>query len=176
VDHAEVDAEVDTPADAGRWSARRWWLLGAIAVPLAAGLGVGLAVGLSNGDGHSNPPLASAQGLFPQRLFSSNAFGGAKNQNRIHLVAAAAQVPGRQSFSWTLPGLRSGTEWLYVDCTGGRVSVEIGAGATSAPCRGVGGVTGWAVAVAPGPTVSLRVGARQSHRWGVAVYQGQGGF
>jgi hypothetical protein len=139
-------------------------------------LGVGLAVGLSNGGAHSNPPLASAHGLFPHRLFSNNAFGGVKNANPIRLVAAAAQVPGRKSFTWTVPGLRSGTEWLYVDCTGGRVTVDIGAGESSTPCRGVGGVTGWAVAVSPGPTITVRVGARQAHRWGAAIYQGQGGF
>jgi hypothetical protein len=142
-----------------------------VAVPLAAGLGVGLAVNLSNGGKPANPPLASVQGLFPRRLVASNAFGGVNNAGPIHLVAAAAQVPGKQSFSWTLPTLHSGTAYLYVDCTGGRVSIDAAAGATDAPCRGIGGVTGWNVAPGQRQTITLRVAARPAHRWGAAIYQ-----
>jgi hypothetical protein len=137
-------------------------------------LGVGLAVGLSNGGKPSNPPLASTQGLFPRRLFAANAFGGLKNENPVHLVAAAAQVPGKQSFTWTLPTLHSGTEWLYVNCNGGRVNIDVDAGATNAPCRGIYGVTGWNATPGQSQTITVRVAAHQAHRWGAAIYQGQG--
>ena len=154
---------------------RRWWFAGDASILLVVGLGVGLGVGLSGANGSSNQPQAPARGLFPQRLFASNEFGGPKNHVPIHLVAAAAQVASQRSFCWTFPGLPSGTGWLYVHCTGGRVGIDFGgASVTSASCHGLSGVTGWAVAPSNGQTTTVRVSARQAQRWGAALYRGRG--
>jgi hypothetical protein len=173
--HVELD--IDDIVRHGRRRKRTAFALVGTSCAIVLIAVTGAAVSLSTRNSSAgNSPLASARGLFPQHLFANNVFGGPKNQIPTHLVAAVAQVPGRQSFTWTLPEVRSGGEWLYVYCTGGHVSVIIGASTTSGPCRGITGVTGWNASPVPGQTITVRVDAPQSTRWGAAVYLGRDGI
>jgi hypothetical protein len=138
--------------------------------------GTGLGIGLAASQGHAGGSErglgpAAARGLFPQRLFASNQFGGPRNHDLVRLVASVAQAPDRQTLVWTLPTGFAG-EYLYVDCSGGRATISFDGGATTqGPCHGVNGVTSWAI----GPhheSVTVRVSSQQAHPWGTAIYSG----